>query len=169
MKRIAEIKKRREHVFWKNRCVHAGLFVAVCFDPDWICPSIGWPQPRRRSEPTEERSSQTKSLSRRNWWSRSLPLPRRYGRRSRSSPRLAVHLSLGKANRWVWRSTNHLLCFVCIIVHWCYSSWRLNTYTLSCTSKSIGLRGRAVARGCDNRNRLPLFVFGFRFLPGIWV
>ena len=122
MKRIAEIKKRREHVFWKNRCVPLDCSEAFSLPLIALClRSKGWPQPRKRPGPTDERPSQTRKLSQRNLWNQWPPMPHQYGRKSRSSPQFAAPSSLAKANRWVWTSTSYrflsLVCILYIAVH----------------------------------------------------
>lgn len=57
MKRIAEIKKRREHVFWKNRYVHADFFAAFALS------LIGLPFGRMAAAKEKARAHRRKVLA----------------------------------------------------------------------------------------------------------
>ena len=107
MKRIAEIKQKREHAFWKNRSVHSVLQSPRFTDRQYA----GWLSREKSSRRTENAPSRRpqSSLS-----SRSPHRRKRSRRRSRSRPKRAAHSLPARVGPWAWRSTEfqiHLCAF----------------------------------------------------------
>lgn len=101
MKRISEIRQKREHAFWKNRCVSPRQFLSYPHPSSFA--RLGWLLQERSSRLTASGSSRRPPSS-----SSSLlhQRHRRSRRRSRSQQRHGVHWLPAKVGRWVWRSTN---------------------------------------------------------------
>ena len=113
MKRIAEIKQKRERAFWKNRYAHALLLTRL---------NSGGLNPLSRSEwwPAETRYAHTakRSWSRSNCSSQHRPrVQKSWSRRkSRSPPNQGVLCFLERDGQWAWISIRCAFTFslVCI-------------------------------------------------------
>ena len=102
MKRVAEVKKRREHAFWKNRY----LMKQSLSEAAERCP--GWLQVGRSSKLIGRSNRKVELLSVcSNHW----PIhhhPRRSKQKSRISRSPGVPLLLERVDLWLWRSTRVL-------------------------------------------------------------
>lgn len=105
MKRIAEIKQKREHAFWKNRSVvmysiNGGYILIDCCLLEWLSAGTSCVHTGRRSW---RRSSPPSSLS--NPWQQ-----KKLSKCEKKSkyPRKGVLLLSGKAVQWAWRQTKFL-------------------------------------------------------------
>lgn len=125
MKRIAEIKARREHAFWKNRSVlpfsqRWSFSLNICFE------STVWPPPGKSYVPHEQR----KSCSRRNetphtyhqpnWWNQWQSRGRRKGSKKKSKclqNSEKQRLFRARAVRWAWTSIKPSIRFPGFIVY----------------------------------------------------
>jgi hypothetical protein len=101
MKRVAEVKKRREHAFWKNRyltkfsCIAKRLNIVQ-----------GWPRVRRNSKLIGG-SYRIVELLFACWNRRSMyHRQRRSKQKSEKSRNPGVLLLLVTVDQWVWRSTS---------------------------------------------------------------
>ena len=101
MKRIGEIKQRREHVFWKQRFVH------VCLTrPSWLISLSEWLQLGRRSVcivPKRLRKHHQSDLWNLLLWK--LHKQKKRWRKSGYRSRIKALSYNEKAERWTWIST----------------------------------------------------------------
>jgi Ribosomal protein L24e len=108
MKRVAEVKKRREHAFWKNRysiCCHVMNEVAEH--------SPGWLQAGKNSKPIGRSYRKVELLSA---YSNHLPInyhPRRSKQKSGIPKSPGVLLLLERVDLWLWRPTNQHISWWC--------------------------------------------------------
>lgn len=117
MKRIAEIKQRREHAFWKHRYILFG-FTSIC-DDHTHC-NVEWQQAEKNCLPIERRSKRKQlqsNLCNQSQWNRQ----KRRGseKRSKYLPKFEVHWYLERDAQWVWTwtkslfSSRHTYCSCC--------------------------------------------------------
>ena len=105
MKRVGEIRARREHAFWKNRCV----FAAVRCPRSLTVFAVWQPVEQSFSLNAERRSWRNRAPS--NWFNLWLlfqwrTLRRGSRRRSGCPQRRKALLYQEKVDPWVWRSTD---------------------------------------------------------------
>jgi len=101
MKRIGEIKQRREHVFWKQRLVHDCLI-----RPSWLISLSEWLQLGRRSVyivPKRLRKHPQSDLW--NLWLWKVHKQKKHWRKSGYPSRIKALSYKERAERWTWIST----------------------------------------------------------------
>jgi hypothetical protein len=121
MKRIGEIKQRREHAFWKQRsvCIH----LARRKQPLRIPSMPEWPL-LAKSNVHIAPKSWLPSRHPSNWWNRwhwSRHKPRWYWRRSKYQPKAGVLSSGERVSPWVWISTDRSRFVPVIVVSHIYN------------------------------------------------
>jgi len=101
MKRVAEVKKRREHAFWKNR-------YSIKLSHNEVAEqSPGWLQAGKNSKLTGRRYRKVELLSAySNLWPRNHH-PRRSKQKFGDLKSLEVLLLLERVDLWPWRLTSH--------------------------------------------------------------
>ena len=101
MKRVAEVKKRREHAFWKNR-------YSIKLSRNEVAEQFpGWPQAGKSSKLIGKSYRKVELLSA---YSNHWPInrhPRRSKRKSGYSKSPEVLLLLERVDPWLWRLTSH--------------------------------------------------------------
>jgi hypothetical protein len=111
MKRVAEIKRRREHTFWKNRCVHKALkmfYILIGFEE--------WRPPEKNTVQRAPKNSLPVILSS---WSSPCPYRTRqkFGKKLqyRQSDILRWWKALG--DLWGWKSTEAYSRFASVVTY----------------------------------------------------
>jgi hypothetical protein len=117
MKRVAEVKKRREHAFWKNRYFTHFSRIATRLNN-----AQGWLRVRRSSELIGGSYQKVELLF--AYWSQRSMHHHQNGLKQKSGMlrNLGVLLSLAMVGQWVWRSTsltgtNSFSTLSCVYVH----------------------------------------------------
>ena len=102
MKRVAEVKKRREHAFWKNRCL-----IKLSHN-EATEQRLGWQQAGRNSKliGRSNRKVELPSACWNHWPKRHHQ--RRSKQKSGHSRNQRALLLLERADLWLWRSTTSL-------------------------------------------------------------
>jgi len=169
MKRVAEIKKKRERVFWKSRCVHAGFFVVPVLTLIGFTPQKdGCSQGEGQGPPTESPREQRVRLDKIGGTGRCLYLANTGKNQNQVLSSQCTYPWRrpidGYGGRLTIFSVSYALLYIGVtypgdLIH---THWVVHQTVLDCGE-------RAGARRCDGNDRLPLFVLGFCFVPGIWV
>ena len=108
MKRVAEVKKRREHAFWKNR------YLIICHVMNEVAEqSPGWLQAGKNSKLIGRKYRKVELLSA---YSNPWPIdhhPRRSKQKSGNSKSPRALLLLERVDLWLWRWTSHRISWWC--------------------------------------------------------
>lgn len=166
MKRVAEIKKRREHVFWKKRYIYLDYFpesrltLIAC-----VVQKDGRSQREGQGPPAEDHYQQRNRLD--NTCGTSYRL--RFADAGKSQGqvlcpqcpyprRRSIH---GYGNRLAIYSVScaHCTLLFFVVIQYIHVDWCIKEYRTE---------GEEMASE-DSRNRSPLLVFSLCFVPGIWI
>ena len=108
MKRVGEIRQKREHAFWRNRCVRL-LLCSFSVPILNLLDFIEWLQVERSSSLTGKRSSKLRRPSSSCSLCKTCRSRSRRKSRRRSECRLGkAHSLLERAGLWAWTSIKHM-------------------------------------------------------------